>query len=403
MSVHLRDILLWDGERPDPAPADIAIRDGKIEAVLAPGSTEAEDALLVDLQGAFVMPGLVDMHVHLVWSGGPDPAAVVAAAGEQATTIRAVVNARAQVEAGITTVRDLGGNADIAVSLARAIDRGDLEGPTVIASGRTVIMTGGHDPFWGVFSDGPHEVVRAVRQQAMIGAGVIKLAATGGVYGRAEGEDIGQSELTREEMTAAVGEAHRRGLRVAAHAVGRDGIRDAVLAGVDTIEHGNFLDEEIVAAMRKQGTALCPTLAIYRTIAENVGGDIPEYASAKARTAVAAHRQSFQMALEAGLDIVAGTDAGSCGTRHPALLDEMRLMNNYGMSTEAVLRAATTTAGRVAGRPGTVGTVRPGSSADLLVLDGVPLDDLNWIRSPRAVIRAGAPVRRGSVAWPQLG
>jgi len=400
MSVHLRDTLLWGGEQGDPRSADIALRDGRVEAVLPAGSVEAKDALVVDLQGAFVMPGLVDMHVHLVWSGGPDPAAVVAAAGEQATTIRAVVNARAQLESGITTVRDLGSNADIAVTIARAVDRGDLEGPTVIASGRTVIMTGGHDPFWGAFSDGPHGVVRSVRQQAMIGAGVIKLAATGGVYGRPEGEDIGQSELTLEEMVAAVGEAHRRGLRIAAHAVGREGIRDAVAAGVDTVEHGNFLDEGIVAAMVRQGTALCPTLAIYRTIAQNLSGDIPAYASAKAKTAVTAHQQSFRMALEAGVDIVAGTDAGSCGTRHPALVEELLLMHDYGMPTDAVLRAATTTAGGVLGRAGTVGSVQPGSAADLLVLDGVPLDDLEWLRTPRAVIRAGLPVRRGAAAWP---
>lgn len=400
MSVHLRDVMLWDGTQADPRPADVAIVDGRVRAVLPTGSAADDDAVVLDLHGAFVTPGLVDMHVHLVWSGGPDPATEVTAAGEQATTVRAYLNARAQLEAGVTTVRDLGSNWDIAISTARAVDRGDLEGPTIIASGRTVIMTGGHDPFWGVFSDSPDEVVRSVRHQAMIGAGVIKLAATGGVYGRSEGEAIGHSELTQHEMAAAVTEAHRRGLRVAAHAVGRDGIRNAVAAGVDTVEHGNFLDEETVAAMARAGTALCPTLAIYRTIAQNVDGDIPAYASAKAKTAVAAHEQSFRMAMEARLDIVAGTDAGSCRTPHPALVDELALMHAYGMATEAVLRAATSTAGRVLGRDGAVGVVRPGALADLLVLDGDPFDDLGALRSPRAVVRAGSPVRRGKGEWP---
>lgn len=400
VSVHLRDVVLWDGTPADPQRADVTIANGLVAAVLPPGSRASEAAVVLDLHGAFVQPGLVDMHVHLVWSGGPDPAAEVTAAGEQATTVRAYLNARMQLEAGITTVRDLGSNWDIAISTARAVDRGDLDGPTIIASGRTVIMTGGHDPFWGIFSDGPHEVVRAVRHQAMIGAGVIKLAATGGVYGRPEGEAIGQSELTREEMTAAVVEAHRRGLRVAAHAVGREGIADAVAAGVDTVEHGNFLDEPTVAAMASAGTALCPTLAIYQTIAQDVEGDIPEYASAKAKTAVAAHEQSFRMALDAGLTIVAGTDAGSCRTPHPALVDELVLMQSYGMGTEAVLRSATSTAGKVLGRDGSVGVVRPGAVADLLVLDSNPFDDLTSLRSPRAVVRAGSPVRRGKGEWP---
>jgi imidazolonepropionase-like amidohydrolase len=392
--------MLWDGTEADPRPADVTIVDGRVAAMLPPGAAAGDEAVVLDLQGAFVQPGLVDMHVHLVWSGGPDPATEVAAAGEQATTIRAYVNARKQLEAGITTVRDLGSNWDIAISTARALDRGDLEGPTIIGSGRTVIMTGGHDPFWGIFSDGPDEVVRAVRHQAMIGAGVIKLAATGGVYGRPEGESIGQSELTREEMASAVAEAHLRGLPEAAHAVGREGIADAVAAGVDTIEHGNFLDEETVAEMVSAGTALCPTLAIYQTIAQNRDGDIPAYASVKAKAAAAAHEQSFRMALEAGLDIVAGTDAGSCRTPHPALVDELVLMHAYGMASAAVLRAATSTAGRVLGRDGAVGVVRPGAVADLLILNGNPFNDLAVLRSPLAVVRAGSPVRRGQGEWP---
>lgn len=394
MSVHLRDVLLWDGGGPDPRPADVAIKDGRVQAVLSVGAPHDEDSLLVDLQGAFVMPGLIDMHVHLVWSGEADPAAAVAAAGEQATTVRAFLNAQAQLESGITTVRDLGGNWDIPVTLAREVARGDLDGPTIVASGRTVIMTGGHDPFWGIFSDGPEEVVRSVRHQAMIGAGVIKIAATGGVYGRPEGEDIGHSELTYAEMSAAVTEAHRRGLRVAAHAVGTNGIRDAVAARVDTIEHGNFLTEEIVDTMAAHGTALCPTLAIYQTIAQNTDRDIPAYASEKAQVASAAHEQSFKMALDAGLDIVAGTDAGSCRTLHPALIDEMVLMHSWGMKIEDVMRSATSTAGKVLGRQGAVGVVQPGAAADMLVLDEEPLSDLERLRAPRAVIRAGSPVRR---------
>ncbi|MDQ3527135.1 MAG: amidohydrolase family protein [Actinomycetota bacterium] len=205
-------------------------------------------------------------------------------------------------------MRDLGGNWDAAISVARAVDRSVIEGPTILASGRTVIMTGGHDPFWGVPCDGPDAVVRGVRTQVAAGAHVIKTAATGGVYGQVEGEEAGASELTYEELAALAGEAHRRGRRVAVHALGTEGIRNAVRAGVDTVEHGVFLTEDIVAAMAERGTVLCPTVAVYRRMAQ---GSAPGYAVRKAAEVVTAHRESIAMARNAGLSIIAGTDAGA--------------------------------------------------------------------------------------------
>jgi imidazolonepropionase-like amidohydrolase len=341
-------------------------------------------------------PGLIDAHVHLVWSGGPDPAETVAREAEQLTTIRAAAHATAQLAAGITTVRDLGSNWDIAVSVARSIDRGHIRGPTVIAAGRTVIMTGGHDPFWGIFSDGPDAIRSAVRRQWSIGAGVIKVAATGGVYGRSEGEAIGQTELTREELAAASAEAHRLGLRVAAHALGEEGIRNAVLAGIDTIEHGAFLTEDIIDAMAKRGTVLCPTLAVYKTIADGGDGTIPAYATAKARTAVAAHRGSFVAAMEAGIPIIAGTDAGSCLTPHPALPAELELMCSYGMTPAQALRAATSEAARALGRADDLGRIAAGYRADLLVFDKNPLDDIGAVRDIATIFRAGERVGEGT-------
>jgi len=349
------------------------------------------DADVLDLGGRHLLPGLIDMHVHLVWSGSPDPAAVVEREGEQLTTVRAVANAQAQVWAGVTTVRDLGGNADIAVTVASAVDKGVVEGPDIVAAGQTIIMTGGHDPFWGLASDGVDAVVRSVRRQVSIGARVVKLAATGGVYGRSEGEDVGQTELTLEELSAAVREAHRFGLKVAAHALGTEGIHNAVLAGVDTVEHGNFLTEEVVDLMRRHGTALCPTLAIYRTIADGAASGIPSYASDKAQSAAAAHVESFAMARAAGIPIVAGTDAGSCSTPHPALIGELAVMCELGMPVVEALRAATCTAADVLGRAGRAGRVAPGLSADLLVVDRDPRDDLRALLDPFLVLRRGRP------------
>jgi imidazolonepropionase-like amidohydrolase len=194
MALLLHGGQVWDGSVDEPRSLDITLDDGLVTRIAEPGGRAGPDDLILELDGAFVLPGLIDMHVHLVWSGGPDPASTVASEGEQLTTIRAVLNARDQLAAGVTTVRDLGSNWDVAITIARAIDRGLCEGPTVIASGRTVIMTGGHDPFWGIFSDGVDAVTRAVRHQVRAGAGVIKTAATGGVYGRPEGEDVGQTE-----------------------------------------------------------------------------------------------------------------------------------------------------------------------------------------------------------------
>ena len=384
----LRGGTLWDGQSRDVRrDVDILVEGDRIASIA--GVATERDASVVDLEGRYVLPGLIDMHVHLVWSGDPDPAEQVQRESEQLTTIRAVANAQAQLRGGVTTVRDLGGNADIAVTVAAAIDKGLIEGPSIVAAGQTIIMTGGHDPFWGLASDGTDAVIRSVRRQVRIGARVIKLAATGGVYGRPQGEAIGQAELTFEELSAAVAEAHRLGLKVAAHAVGADGIRDAVRAGVDTVEHGNFLTEEIVDLMRRHGTALCPTLAIYRTIAAGADHGIPDYATQKAQQAVSAHVESFTMAREAKIPIIAGTDAGSCATPHPALVGELAAMCELGMPADDALRAATSTAADVLGKAPIAGRVALGAQADLLVVAADPREDVGVLLNPYLVLRAG--------------
>ncbi|MDE2573234.1 MAG: amidohydrolase family protein [bacterium] len=391
MKVLFRDALLWDGVGSESRPhMDVLIDGERIADVRPTASSPAErDARQVDLGGAFLMPGLIDMHVHLIWSGSPDPVSVVDADGEQLTAMRAVANAQAQLSSGVTTVRDVGSNWDLAIALARAISRGHVEGPRVVASGRTIIMTGGHDPFWGIPCDGADAVLRGVRTQIYAGAGVIKVAATGGVYGRPEGEEIGQSELSYEELAVAAGEAHRFGLHVAAHALGTQGIADAVRAGIDTIEHCIFLSEEVAAEMKRRGTAMTPTVLIYRTIAEGDGAGIPAYAVEKAKRAVAAHRESVRMALEMGIPIVAGTDAGSCNTPHPSLLREITSLHACGLPRDHALRAATSAAAEALGMSRTLGTVAPGKAADLLVVDGNPLDRLEDLRRLRYVVRAG--------------
>lgn len=274
--------------------------------------------------------------------------------------------------------------------MARGIANGHAEGPRVLAAGRTVAMTGGHDPFWVNACDGVDAVVRGVREQVFLGAGVIKTAATGGVYGRAEGEEVGVSELTAEELAALAGEAHRRGVKAAAHALGTDGIRDAVEAGIDIIEHGVFLTEEIAEAMAERGTVLCPTLAVYRTLAAGGG---PDYATVKALEVVRAHSNAVRLAVDAGVAIIAGTDAGSPGMPHPSIEAELAALNACGLRPLDVLRAATSRAADALGVD--VGRIRPGAPADLLLIDGDPLIDPLVATKPRAVVAQQKIVRPG--------
>ena len=347
---------------------------------------------VVDLEGAYLVPGLIDLHTHLIWSGGPDPAREVDQEGFPLSLLRAGHNARTALRQGVTTVRDLGSNDDAAIHLARAQERGYLEGPRVIASGRSIIMTGGHDPFWGRPADGPDEGIKAVREQVHQGARVIKVSATGGVYGKIEAEEVGTAELSQEEMTAICNEARKFGLRVAAHAIGREGILNCLASGVKTIEHGHFLTQSDLEEMKTKDMFWVPTLEIYRRIA--LGEGLPEYAVRKSRGIVAAHKAAFNRALELGVSIGAGSDAGSPGLPHPALIDELECMVDYEAETVLALRSATITAARALGLEERLGEIKEGKAADLLAVSADPLKDVSSLRQVVLVCQAGRVVRQ---------
>ena len=385
------DLLLdgdvWDarsGARPNHW---VGIRDGEIADV----SPEKPGSAPVERSVGTVVPGLVDMHVHLVWDGSGDPVATLREESEQETTLRAVHNAREQLRGGVTTVRDVGSVDDIAISVAAAIREGWIEGPRTYASGRTVIISGGHDPFWGIESDGPEACRSAVRRLRNAGADLIKVSATGGVYGQAVGEDPGTAELSLRELEAIVDEAHRFDLDVAAHAVGRDGIENAIEAGVDTIEHGNQLDEALVERLLEADCAYDPTLYVYARIAEG-GEGIPEYARQNAQRVYRQHAAAFESALEHGVRLVAGSDAGSPNTPHPGLHLELRQLVSEGMSPTDALEAATLSAARELGRPG-LGVVESGTVADLVCFDDDPRSEIDVVAEPRCVVHDGALVR----------
>jgi imidazolonepropionase-like amidohydrolase len=393
LRTRLVNLRLVDGTGAGPVPGAWLIVDGDRLAevgrgALPPGRFDAT----VDLEGRTCVPGLIDLHTHLCWDGSRDPAEVNAREGRELTLLRMVGHARRTLERGVTTVRDIGCIDDLSLVLDRATRDGAVPGPRLIASGRSIVMTGGHDPFWGVFCDGPWACVAGVRGQAYRGARVIKVAATGGVYGRAEGEEIGTSELGLEELRAAVQEAHRLGLRVASHAVGREGIDHSVEAGCDTIEHGIFATDAALRRMAAEGRFLTPTLFIYRHIAE---GAAPEYAVRKAVACAEQHPATVARARAADVAITAGSDSGSPGLPHPGLFRELgALVERGGFTPLEAITAATGTNARALGLEQEIGTLVPGRRADLLVVDGAPTEDIGALERTFAVMQDGRWVHR---------
>lgn len=384
----LRNATVIDGTGANPAlRTDVRVSNGTIVEVGQEIAGTGEPEL--DLSGQFLLPGLIDLHVHLCWDGSSDPATVLRLQSEAEVVAQCVRAGFESLQFGVTTVRDVGSSYDAAIVTAQAVRDDWFVGPRTFTSGRTITMTGGHDPFWARFVDSPAEAVKATREQIYKGADLIKIAATGGVYGRAVGESAGQSELTFDEMEAVTSEAHRFGLKVAAHALGAEGIADAVRAGVDTIEHGILANEETLQEMKQRGTALVPTLFIYETIA---AGNAPEYATKKASEITGRHVEVFKRALELGIDVGVGSDAGSPCAPHGALHDELASMVRLGVSTSEAIRLATSVNARILGAPH-LGSIKPGMHADLIAIEEDPLEDIANLRRVRQVVLKGRPLR----------
>ena len=385
MRTLLKNGMYLDTSKETFLPGDLLIEEGRIVQVRERAEGASCD-FTIDLKGCYILPGLIDMHVHLCWDGSIDPAETIAKESREMTLLHMVQHARQTLLSGITAIRDLGAVDDLSIELSAGIEKGLIAGPRMTPAGKSLIMTGGHDPFWGIPVDGPWEAIRAVRKQVDKGAKVIKVSATGGVYGRREGEEVGQSELTRDELEAICTEAHRLGLRVASHALGRKGVEDSVLAGCDTIEHGIFASEEILDRMAEQRTFLTPTLFVYRTIA---AGNAPDYAKRKAQKVVEQLNRCFVAARKRGVRISVGSDAGSPELPHPSLLSEMEEMVRLGMSPLEVIRSATLGNAGALGMERHIGSIEEGKIADLLILKSEPTKDLTPLKDMRGVMKNG--------------
>jgi imidazolonepropionase-like amidohydrolase len=363
----------------------VVVEDGRIASV---GPARGLPPNTVDLGDATLMPGLVDAHVHLVWDASAEPHEVVERESHALTVLRCAKNAGLHLRAGVTTVRDVGSADGLAVEIGRAVELGILSGPRVVAAGRAIAMTGGHGWFLGREADGPDAVRRAAREEIKAGASCIKLMASGGVYGHAE--EPGSPQLTVEEMRPAVEEAHKAGRKAAAHAYSVEAINNALEAGVDSVEHGSFLDRETVGRMREQGTYLVPTMSVYAAMAEKGPGlGSPEYITRKTAEVLEAGGEAFRLALEAGVPVAAGTDCGAPGHPHGTLPEELRLMVEAGATPQQALRFGTSAAAELLGLGDEVGALEPGKRADLLAVAGDPTLDILALREVRLVLRDG--------------
>ena len=334
---------------------------------------------VIEAKGHSLLPGLIDAHVHISSDGQPTNMDRLQESSLD-TTLKAARNAWRNLYAGITTVRSLGGPAGVEIAISKAVRSGVVMGARVIPAGQVLCITGGHGHLFGREIDGADEARKAAREQLKAGAEVIKVIATGGIL--TAGVNPGQAQLTFEEIKAAVDVAHAAGKKVAAHAQGTQGIENAIRAGVDSIEHGIFLTEELIALMKEKKIYLVPTLTASKQILAHGEKDgVPDYAVAKAKEVAAIRQKNIRMAIEAGVKIAFGTDAGTPFNRHGHNTDELLLLQEYGLTPLQVLQAATFGSAENVGLQETIGRIEPGYAADLLLVAGDVFTDLTNLQT----------------------
>lgn len=368
----------------------IAVRGSTIAAVNA-GEPRREAATagaqFIDLAGRTVMPGLIDCHVHLSMDALAAPVPLTSQRDQHVGVMTASKNALRTLHGGVTTVRDCGTPGQIDFALRQAATDGLCITPRLMLSGQAICMTGGHGwQLLGKEVDGADAARRAAREQLKLGADNVKLIATGGIL--TAGTAIGSAQLTVEEMRAAVEEAENAGKISAAHAHGAQGIKNAVRAGVTSVEHAYFIDAEGIDLMLQHGTVLVATSAAVRNVVHHgtKAGIAPEVV-AKASSAIDKHVAGFKAAHQAGVRLAMGTDSGVPFTHHGSNLDELCYLVEMGLSPMEAIQVATRDSARLLRLDDRIGTLEPGKLADFIVVHGDPLADI-------AVLRDNANIRR---------
>ncbi|WOK35633.1 amidohydrolase family protein [Sphingomonas sp. C3-2] len=375
----------------------VVVTDGRIVSVNGAGATA--DARRIDLRGKTILPGLIDMHVHLdsnpVYGGYTNLQFT-----DQFWTVQGVANARAMLDAGFTTVRNVGSEHYSDVAYKQAIDEGLMIGPRIVPAAHALGATGGHcdstylPPSFNAkgvaVGDGPQELRVRVREQRKYGAEVIKVCATGGVFSR--NTEPGQQQLSEEELRAIADEAHQWGLKVAAHAHGAAGIKAAIRAGIDTIEHASLIDDEGIRLAKERGAWL--SMDIFNTEytqAEGARNGVMEDNLRKDREVAQIQRDNFRKAVQAGVKMLFATDAGVMP--HGTAAGQFRVMTEYGMTPMAAIQSATRSAAEALGREKDVGAIAPGRFADIVAVDGDPLTNIRLLEKISVVIKGGEVVK----------
>ena len=382
---------IFDGDRLIDGHG-VLIDGDRISRVAPVGDFEGYAGEVVDCTGCTVMPGLIDCHVHLMFRGEPDPWASLEKLDAAHAVVRALEHARDTLLGGVTSIRDCGGREYQEFAVRDACNEGRFQGPTVLAAGKMICMTGGHGNRMGRVADGVDEVVKAVREQVHAGSDLVKIMATGGVM--TPGVDPEDAHYSAEEIAAGIAEAKRFRRRTASHAQGAQGILNATRGGVTSIEHGIFMDDECCREMLERGTFLVPTLAALRNILDNEDAGIPDYVMEKAKRCATAHERSIRMFCEAGGRIALGTDAGTPFNLHGSNAAELKFMVDVGLSNVDALRAGTRNGADLMGQEDR-GRIAEGVVADLLVVEGDPTTDIEAAADRgrhRRVTKAGVVV-----------
>lgn len=399
-------------DRPGQAPrrnASLILRNGRIETVrdgFVPAS-EIPGARVVDLSDKFVLPGLIDSHVHLDSDRAGVEGQLSAMTDSPASfAYEAAWNARKTLMAGFTTVRNLGNSDGVTLALRDAVAMGRVPGPRILDAGASISTTAGHmddalgfkDDLYPIFDrsnlcDGTESCRMAVRRQIGRGVDVIKIATTGGVNSRI-GSGIG-IQMFDDEAKALIETAHLYGKKVAVHAHGADGIKLALRHGADSIEHGTMMDEEIIKLFLKTGAYYVPTLSTVNGYIERLAKDPDAYSpavKAKIEWRIRITGESIRLCYPRGVKIAFGTDAGV--SKHGRNADEFEAMVKYGMTPMAAIVAATVNAADLLGLGAEIGTLEPGKQADLIAVDGDPLTDVTVLKRVAFVMKGGVVYKR---------
>lgn len=394
LSKALRCGHLIDGTGSAPVKNAVVVVDGgRITAVGGP-ELIAPGMEVMDLSDQWVLPGLIDLHTHICFDGSLDVFPAMRATPQMAS-MRAVSSLRRYLKGGVTTIREASAPHGVSFAAKEAMALGLIEGPRIFASGQGICMTGGHGWHFNYEVDGPHEARKAVRQQLKQGADVIKLMATGGVMNPTE--EMGDPQLTMEELTAAVEEAHKAGKRVMAHAMGPVGIKNALEAGVDTIEHGVWFGEETVELFLKHDAWFVPTLSvmwIQATYGKEAG--MHPFVIRKATHAMETLFECVALARKGGVKIAMGSDSGGPLHTQDMIALELELMVKSGasLSNMEAIQASTSRAAEALGAANDLGSIQPGKYADIVVLNADPLADLGALRQIAFVMKDGKVVHR---------